>query len=225
MEFMKNSIRCIAAFSLLSTSGSQPQAGELPIEANGSAARRGENRASTAVAAASPTRPEPYPASVELPPPPSSVTDLKFSEFFKQPVGPRGMEYTEKTRNLDGEKVRILGYMVKQSAPAPWTILLSPVPITLHEKEQGFAEDLPLAVVHVSVERNATPIVPHTPGLLLLTGRLSLGNRIEADGRISMVRLELDPPTSEQRKALAAFAGNVQTISTNTHQAAQPTPK
>lgn len=221
---MKNVLRFIAAFSLLSTSGLRPEAGELSAEGNGPATRRGDTRASSAVSESSPARLQPKPALVELPPPPSGVTDLKFSEFFKQPVGPRGLEYTDKIRNLDGEKVRILGYMVKQTAPVPWTILLSPVPITLHEKEHGFAEDLPPTVVHVSVERSATPIVPHTPGLLLLTGRLGLGNRDEPDGRISTVRLKLDPPTSEQRKALAAFAGNVQTISTNTASVATPAP-
>jgi hypothetical protein len=37
--------------------------------------------------------------------------------------------------------------------------------------------------------------VPYTPGLMLLTGTLSVGNRPEPDGRISLVRLELDPPS------------------------------
>ena len=70
--------------------------------------------------------------AVTLPPPPPGVTDLKFNELFK-PIGPRGLEYSEKLRGLDGRKVRILGYMVKQSQPVRWTFLLSPVPMTLHE--------------------------------------------------------------------------------------------
>ena len=67
-----------------------------------------------------------------LPPAPPGVTALNFKELFK-PIGPRGLEYSEKLRGLDGRKVRILGYMVKQSQPVPWTFLLSPVPMTLHE--------------------------------------------------------------------------------------------
>jgi hypothetical protein len=48
--------------------------------------------------------------AVTLPPAPPGATDLKFSELFK-PIGPRGLEYSEKVRALDGKKVRILGYM------------------------------------------------------------------------------------------------------------------
>jgi len=149
-----------------------------------------------------------------IPPAPSGVTDLKFSELF-QPIGPRGLEYSDKLRALDGRRVRLLGNMVKQSRPLPWTLLLSPVPVTLHETEYGFAEDLPANVVHVFTERNATPLVPFTPGLLLLTGTLSVGNREEPDGRVSAVRLALDPPTPEQRAARAQLSRLVPTVSTN----------
>lgn len=143
--------------------------------------------------------------AVTLPPAPPDVTDLKFSELFK-PIGPRGLEYSDKLRALEGKKVRILGYMVNQSQLMPWTFLLSAIPVTLHEEEYGLAEDMPATIVHVITQKNATPIVPHTPGLLLLTGTLGLGNRQEADGRISSVRLTLDPPTPEQRAALNPLA-------------------
>jgi len=36
--------------------------------------------------------------------------------------------------------------------------------------------------------------VPYVPGLMLLTGTLSVGNMAEPDGRISVARLALDPP-------------------------------
>jgi hypothetical protein len=74
--------------------------------------------------------------------------------------------------------------------------------VTLHEEEYGLAEDMPATIVHVTTQTNAIPITPHTPGLLLLTGTLGLGNREEADGRISTVRLALDPPTPEQLAAM-----------------------
>src|SRR5882672_2473916 len=86
--------------------------------------------------------------TVTLPPAPPGVTDLKFSELFK-PIGPRGLEYSDKLRALDGKKVRMLGYMVNQSQPVPRTLLLSPVPVTLHEEEYGLAEDMPATIVHV----------------------------------------------------------------------------
>jgi hypothetical protein len=152
--------------------------------------------------------------TAKIPPAPEGVTDVKFGEFFK-PIGSRGLEHSDKLRALDGKRVRILGYMVKQSRPMPWTFLLSPVPVTLHETEYGFAEDMPATALHVFTPRNATPIVPFTPGLMLLTGTLSVGNREEPDGRVSTVRLTLDPPTTEQRAAMMPTARATQTISTN----------
>ena len=88
--------------------------------------------------------------------------------------------------------------------------------MTLHEDEYGFAEDSPAAILHVITQRNPTPIVPFTPGLLLLTGTLSLGNREEPDGRLSSVRLALDPPAPEQRAALDELARSKTSLSTNT---------
>jgi hypothetical protein len=140
--------------------------------------------------------------ATDLPPLPPGVTELKFSEFFRQPVGPRGAEFTDKIRGLDGKRVRIVGYMVRQSQPVARCFLLTPRPLTLHEEEWGFAEDLPAAVLHVFTDRTAPALTPFTPGLLLLTGTLSIGNRAELDGRVSCVRLQLDEPTPKQRRVL-----------------------
>ncbi len=142
-------------------------------------------------------------ALAELPPLATGVTELKFSEFYRQPTGPRGLEFTDKLRSLDGKRVRILGYMVKQEKPVAHCFLLTPVPVRLNEEEYGFCEDMPSAVLHVFTDSSAPATVPLTPGLLLLTGTLSIGNHMEADGRISSVRLQLDPPTNEQRQTLS----------------------
>lgn len=158
-----------------------------------------------------------------LPPAPEGVTELQFSEIYRMPIGPEGLEFTEKVRALDGERIRLLGYMVKQTQPMPWTFLFSPIPMTLHESHYGFAEDLPPQMVHAFTERTTTPILPHTPGLMLLTGRLELGAREEPDGRVSHVRLFVDSPTLEQRKALATLANKPGNQSTNlTEPAAVP---
>jgi hypothetical protein len=151
---------------------------------------------------------------VALPPLPPGVADLKFSEFFRQPIGPRGFEFTDQLRGLDGKRVRIAGYMVRQSQPVDRCLLLSPVPVTLHEHEYGFAEDMPATILHVFTDSSAPEKIPFTPGLLLLTGTLSLGNRPEADGRVSFVRLQLDAPTPEQRVKLERATSS--TFSTNT---------
>lgn len=141
-----------------------------------------------------------------LPPLPPGVIDLKFSEFFRQPIGPRGLEYTDRLRSLEGRRIRILGYMVRQDQPVARRFLLSPVSQTLHQEEYGPCDDLPATTVHVCTSAESPTNTPFTPGLLLLTGKLSLGNRTEADGRISTVRLELDAPTPEQQSQAAHAA-------------------
>ena len=140
-------------------------------------------------------------ATNALPPLPPGVTELKFSDFFRQPIGPRGLEFTDRLRSLEGRRIRILGYMVRHDQPAERCFLLAPLPLTLHEREYGHADDLPAATLHVLTTPEAPAQTPYTPGLLLLTGRLSLGNRVEADGRTSVVRLQLDPPTPGQLEA------------------------
>ena len=131
-------------------------------------------------------------ARAGLPPPPPGVTHLDLGELFG-PVGRRGLEYSGKARALDGRIVRVLGYMARQDLPVAGTLLLAPYPFTLHETEYGFAEDLPGSTLHVVVPGRAGEQVPHTPGLLLLTGQLDLGPREEPDGRVSVARLTLLP--------------------------------
>ena len=49
------------------------------------------------------------------PPAPAGVTDLEFNEFFVPIVGDRGLELTDKIRALHGQRVRLLGFMVRQA--------------------------------------------------------------------------------------------------------------
>ena len=137
---------------------------------------------------------------IELPPLPAGIAELKLADLFEQPIGPRGLIYTKAVLALEGKKVRVLGYMVKQEAKIPGLFLLAPLPLQLHEEEFGLADDLPAATLHVHKTEGADQLVPFTPGPMLLTGTLRLGNREEADGRISSVRLELDPPAPTENR-------------------------
>ncbi len=128
-----------------------------------------------------------------LPPPPTEVTELRFSEFFRNPAGPRGLELTDKLRGLAGKRVRILGFMVRQTRPSPGIAIVGPFAMATNEFEYGLADDFPPNVVFVEVPRFADLAVPYTPGPLLLTGTLEIGRREESDGRVSLVRLRLDP--------------------------------
>ena len=149
-------------------------------------------------------------------PPRADTTDLKFGDFFKRPIGPRGLEPTALLRSLDGQHVRIVGYMVRQDSTLGVTglLVLAPLPVTMGEEDESFADDLPASAIYVHLaEAQKAQRLPHMPGLMALTGTLQLGAAAEPDGRRSMVRLLLDdtvsrefePPASANRPSFSAF--------------------
>jgi len=122
--------------------------------------------------------------------------DLKFEEFYQHPVGPYGLQPSARLLALDGQRVRIVGYMVDEQEPTPGVFKLTPVPVQLAEQEDGPADDLPGATVFVHLApADASRSLPFQSGLLELVGRLELGAREEADGRVAYVRLLLDADT------------------------------
>ena len=94
-----------------------------------------------------------------------------------------------------GQPVRLVGFMVRQSLPTPGVLLLASQPMQVDEIEYGACDDLPPQVVRVFVPLPAGTQVPLTPGPLLLTGKLELGQQSEPDGRNSFIRLRLDRAT------------------------------
>ncbi|MGS0755766.1 hypothetical protein ACVBEH_14485 [Roseateles sp. GG27B] len=144
-----------------------------------------------------------FPARAEV----AVATDLKFGEFFTMPVGPRGLEPSAKLLALQGRQVRMLGYMARQDAAdaLPGVILLTPLPVTLGDEDERYADDLPVTTVYVHLDAAPqSPVLAYLPGLLALTGRLELGSQAEADGRRSSVRLRLDSASSVLRVSAAA---------------------
>ncbi|MDT9001144.1 hypothetical protein RQP53_17835 [Paucibacter sp. APW11] len=133
--------------------------------------------------------------SAPLEPPSATPQELKFRDFFKLPIGPAGLEPTARLLALDGQTVRLLAYIVRQNAEdaIPGLVLLAPLPVTLGDEDERYADDLPASVVyaHLPAEYAAHPL-PHRPGLVAVSGRLELGSAAEADGRRSAVRLFLD---------------------------------
>ena len=137
------------------------------------------------------------PASDTMPASGQAATALKFFEFFKMPIGPRGLQPTEKLVGLNGQRVRILGYMAKQEQPAAGMFLLTPLPVSMGDEDEGLADDLPPSTVFVHFESDDRS-VSYIPGLITLTGVLSVGAQSEADGRVSSVRLILDDALSQK---------------------------
>jgi len=148
----------------------------------------------------------------ELPPPPAGVTDLKFRELFKLPIGPRGLEPSDKLVGLNGKRVRMVGYMAHEETHTAGMFILSPLPVTMGDEDESYADDLPASAVFVHLETADHGAVPYRPGLIRLTGLLQFGAQQEADGRVSTVRLLLDPALS--REIASAGANSTQKVAT-----------
>ncbi len=148
-----------------------------------------------------------------LAPPAAGVTDLRFHEFFKLPVGPRGLDLSEKIRSLELHRVRLVGYMVRQEIPTSGVFILSPLPISLGDEDESLADDLPASVVFVHVEEQfSASRIPRMTGLISVTGVLSIGATEEQDGHVSSLRLTLD---SSDAMALFKLNSNRSTPATN----------
>lgn len=118
---------------------------------------------------------------------------ITLKEFYKFPMGPRGPEPTEKLLGLNNKRVRITGYMVKEEEPTTGLFMLAPLPVSLAEKEDGPADDLPTATLFVHMPHaDAGKAMSFRPGPWELTGILQIGNQEEANGRVSYTRLILD---------------------------------
>jgi hypothetical protein len=143
----------------------------------------------------------------QLPALPDGVAELKFSDFYQMPVGPGGLVFTEKLKSLSGRRVRVMGFMVRQTRPSPGVAILAPFALATHENEYDICDDLPPATLFVDVPKYTDIAVPFTPGPLLLTGRLETGRRVEADGRVSFIRLALDAEPAVTASAAKSAPG------------------
>lgn len=129
--------------------------------------------------------------------PAAGVTDLKFGEMFKMPVGPKGLEPSDKLSSLSGQRVRMVGYVANAEEPTPGLLILSPLPVVLGDEDEKLVDDLPPTAVFVHLSQAyAKQATPNFAGLVQLTGRLEVGAKEEADGHVSATRLVLDDSTS-----------------------------
>lgn len=129
------------------------------------------------------------PASGQQAPLPQPVS---FDQFFRRPVGPRGIELSDELRAADGQWVSLSGYMVARERPQPGRFLLAPRPVQMSEHADGEADDLPPATVTVWLsESQRDRMVAPQRGLLTLVGTLSVGRAEDVGGRVSWVRLML----------------------------------
>jgi hypothetical protein len=129
-----------------------------------------------------------------VPPATRSPVNLRFADFFRQPSGARGLEISDALKRADGSTVQLVGYMVQQEEAAPGRFMLTPRPVQMSEHADGAADDLPPATVMVYLDPSQQDwVVPHVHGLISVSGVLKVGRHEETDGRVSWVRLQLEP--------------------------------
>ena len=122
---------------------------------------------------------------------------LRFADFYRSPVGPQGLEMSEKLAAAAGREVQLRGWMVAQETPPPGYFLLTARPVRLSEHADGEADDLPPATVLVRLPSGPggasapTASWPHQTGLIEMTGTLHVGRSVEPDGRVSWIQLQL----------------------------------
>jgi hypothetical protein len=124
----------------------------------------------------------------------SQARPLELQAFFKLPIGPKGLEVTQKVLDASGHLVRLTGFMVKNEMPLQGAFMLAPRPIQLSEHADGDANDLPASVCWVYLDNSQKNwLVPHIPGPVTVEGHFTL-KRVEApDGSISWFHLQLAP--------------------------------
>ncbi len=129
----------------------------------------------------------------------SGVPELKLRDAYKLPVGPKGLEPSEKLLGLAGKQVRVEAYQVLEEEPLPGLFMLSPIPVTLPEVADGPSDYLPPATLFVHLPENSTgKILAYRPGIWAVTGTLELGGLEEKNGRVSYARLKLKDMLSIQ---------------------------
>lgn len=113
-------------------------------------------------------------------------------DVFNLPAGPKGFEYSDKTKSLAGKKVRITGYMVRHMAPDANRFMFADRPVVTIEHEYGIVDDVPPNVIHVFIECDEGMGATWLPAPITVYGTLEIGSRKEADGRTSFARIQAD---------------------------------
>ena len=123
---------------------------------------------------------------------PSAAAPLSFADFFKHPVGPRGLEPGGRLLALAGQRVEVAGYLVRQGDPAG-LLIVAPVPVVIGDEDESFADDLPASVAYLHpIDARTTEALQACRGAVRVRGRIEIGRVVEVDGRQSFVRVLAD---------------------------------
>lgn len=126
------------------------------------------------------------------------VATLTFRELFE--TTPRELKPSKRLLELNGKRVRIVGFMARSEEPLEGAFYLCPRPVELDESGGGIG-DLPPDSVLVVAPAMRGKEIPFTRRALEVFGRLEVGNRTDERGHVSAVRLILDAPTAKNASA------------------------
>jgi len=120
------------------------------------------------------------------------ATTLAFSELL---VGTTELAASDKAQSLNGQRVRMVGFMAELEQQPRGAFYLTPRPI--HGDEAGAGTgDLPVESVLVYVPLVGDRQVPQLEGALEVTGLFETGNRVDEAGFPSGFRIRADTPVS-----------------------------
>ena len=132
------------------------------------------------------------------------ATPLAFNEFFEP--APGELKASAKLLGLNGQRVRLVGFMAQMEEPPDGAFYLCPRPVFCDESGGGTA-DLPPEAVRVVVRSAQGKKLSFIPRAIEVTGLLEVGHRPSEDGQVASIRLILDrppdashPPTSSHKK-------------------------
>jgi hypothetical protein len=133
--------------------------------------------------------------------PPSAVGEdavpLAFDRL--QAPAPRGKLVAPDVEALAGRRVRVVGHMVNMEEPPRAAFYLAPRPVEQDESGGGTG-DLPPRAVRVEV-RGFEGEVPWIAGPLEVEGRLELGRAEDDGGRVSWIRVVVEPEKAAERES------------------------
>lgn len=117
---------------------------------------------------------------------------LHFGDLLQHPIGPHGLEITQKAKSIHGQNVRLRGYMVKSEEDSIGQFYFAPLPIQLSEHADGPANDLTASAVLVKLDPSqANWAISHKAGALVLEGILRIERHEDAQGTVSWFQLQL----------------------------------
>lgn len=117
---------------------------------------------------------------------------LNFGDLVRHPIGPQGLEISPFAKSVQGQSVRLRGYMVKSEESAMGQFYFAPLPLQMSEHADGPANDLPASAVLVKLDSSqANWAVSYTAGALVLEGTLLVGRYEDTQGNVSWFQLQL----------------------------------